>query len=165
MGSEGLFEVLSEMFYELQDGYVNLVLVYNVFYYDVWYQDYFCNFCVDLLEDFYLGCVSMDYCMVVGFKYKILKDNIGYIWYESFVDLVGNGNLDEVFFYLLVCNGLIIDVCDNGGGNVINFVCIVFCFINEKILMGYIFYKIGIGYNDFFKFYVIYLEFVNGVCW
>lgn len=34
MGSEGLFEVLSEMLYELQDGHVNLASAHNVSYYD-----------------------------------------------------------------------------------------------------------------------------------
>ena len=110
MGSEGLFEVLSEMLYELQDGHVNLASAHNVSYYDAWYQDYPRNFRADLLEDSYLGRASTDYRTAAGLKYKILKDNIGYIRYESFADPVGNGNLDEVLSYLSVCNGLIIDV-------------------------------------------------------
>lgn len=40
MSNEGLFEVLSEMLYELQDGHVNLASAHNVSYYDAWYQDY-----------------------------------------------------------------------------------------------------------------------------
>ena len=93
MGSEGLFEVLSEMLYELQDGHVNLASAHNVSYYDAWYQDYPRNFRADLLEDSYLGRASTDYRTAAGLKYKILKDNIGYIRYESFADPVGNGNL------------------------------------------------------------------------
>ena len=138
MGSEGLFEVLSEMLYELQDGHVNLASAHNVSYYDAWYQDYPRNFRADLLEDSYLGRASTDYRTAAGLKYKILKDNIGYIRYESFADPVGNGNLDEVLSYLSVCNGLIIDVRDNGGGNATNSARIASRFTNEKILTGYI---------------------------
>jgi len=76
-----------------------------VSYYDAWYQDYPRNFRADLLEDSYLGRASTDYRTAAGLKYKILKDNIGYIRYESFADPVGNGNLDEVLSYLSVCNG------------------------------------------------------------
>ena len=165
MGSEGLFEVLSEMLYELQDGHVNLASAHNVSYYDAWYQDYPRNFRADLLEDSYLGRASTDYRTEAGLKYKILKDNIGYIRYESFADPVGNGNLDEVLSYLSVCNGLIIDVRDNGGGNATNSARIASRFTNEKILTGYISHKTGIGHNDFSKPYAIYLEPANGVRW
>ena len=165
MGSEGLFEVLSEMLYELQDGHVNLASAHNVSYYDAWYQDYPRNFRADLLEDSYLGRASTDYRTAAGLKYKILEDNIGYIRYESFVDPVGNGNLDEVLSYLSVCNGLIIDVRDNGGGNATNSARIASRFTNEKILTGYISHKTGIGHNDFSKPYAIYLEPANGVRW
>lgn len=165
MGSEGLFEVLSEMLYELQDGHVNLASAHNVSYYDAWYQDYPRNFRADLLEDSYLGRASTDYRTAAGLKYEILKDNIGYIRYESFADPVGNGNLDEVLSYLSVCNGLIIDVRDNGGGNATNSARIASRFTNEKILTGYISHKTGIGHNDFSKPYAIYLEPANGVRW
>lgn len=165
MGSEGLFEVLSEMLYELQDGHVNLASAHNVSYYDAWYQDYPRNFRADLLEDSYLGRASTDYRTAAGLKYKILEDNIGYIRYESFADPVGNGNLDEVLSYLSVCNGLIIDVRDNGGGNATNSARIASRFTNEKILTEYISHKTGIGHNDFSKPYAIYLEPANGVRW
>lgn len=118
-----------------------------------------------LFEDSYLGRASTDYRTAAGLKYKILKDNIGYIRYESFADPVGNGNLDEVLSYLSVCNGLIIDVRDNGGGNATNSARIASRFTNEKILTGYISHKTGTGHNDFSKPYAIYLEPANGVRW
>lgn len=165
MSNEGLFEVLSEMLYELQDGHVNLASAHNVSYYDAWYQDYPRNFRADLVEDSYLGRASTDYRTAAGLKYKILKDNIGYIRYESFADPIGNGNLDEVLSYLAICNGLIIDVRDNGGGNATNSARIASRFTNEKVLTGYICHKTGTGHNDFSKPYAIYLEPANGVRW
>lgn len=165
MSSEGLFEVLGKMLNELQDGHVNLASSHNVSYYDAWYQDYPRNFREDIVEDYYLGKASTDYRTAAGMKYKILEDNIGYIRYESFSAGIGNGNLDEVLSYLAVCNGLIIDVRNNGGGNVTNSTRIAARFTNEKVLTGYISHKTGKGHNDFSEPYPIYLEPNEGVRW
>lgn len=165
MTSEGLFEVLRNMLNELQDGHVNLASSHNVSYYDAWYQDYPRNFREDIVEDYYLGKASSDYRTAAGIKYKILEDNIGYIRYESFSSGIGNGNLDEILSYLAVCNGVIIDVRSNGGGNVTNSTRIAARFTNEKVLTGYIRHKTGKGHNDFSDPYPIYLEPNDGVRW
>lgn len=149
MSSEGLFEVLGNMLNELQDGHVNLASAHNVSYYDAWYQDYPRNFREDIVEDFYLGKASTDYRTAAGIKYKIFEDNIGYMRYESFSSGIGNGNLDEILSYLAPCSGLIIDVRNNGGGNVTNSERIAARFTNEKVLTGYIRHKTGKGHNDF----------------
>ena len=73
------------------------------------------NYREDILYQTYLGSASSGYYTAAGLKYKIFDNNIGYIRYESFSAGVGNGNLDEVLLYLSPCNGLIIDVRDNGG--------------------------------------------------
>lgn len=165
MTSEGLFEVLGNMLKELQDGHVNLASAHNVSYYDAWYQDYERNFREDIVEDNYLGKASSDYRTAAGIKYKILEDNIGYMRYESFSSPIGNGNLDEILSYLAVCNGLIIDVRSNGGGNVTNSTRIAARFTNEKVLTGYISHKTGTGHNDFSEPYPIYIEPNDGVRW
>lgn len=165
MTSEGLFEVLGKMLNELQDGHVNLASSHNVSYYDAWYQDYPRNFREDIVEDYYLGKASTDYRTAAGIKYKILEDNIGYIRYGSFSSPIGNGNLDEILSYLAVCNGLIIDVRSNGGGNVTNSTRIAARFTNEKVLTGYISHKTGKGHNDFSEPYPIHLEPNDGVRW
>ena len=165
MSNEGLFQVLGEMLGELRDGHVNLASAHNVSYYDNWYQDYPRNYRADIVEDYYLGRASSDYRTAAGMRYRAFENNIGYIRYESFSDPIGNGNLDEVLSYLAVCNGLIIDVRDNGGGNVTNSTSIASRFTNEKVLTGYIRYKTGKGHNDFSKPYAIYLEPSNNVRW
>lgn len=165
MSSEGLFEVLGNMLNELQDGHVNLASAHNVSYYDAWYQDYPRNFREDIVEDTYLGKASTDYRTAAGVKYKIFEDNIGYMRYESFSSGIGNGNLDEILSYLAVCNGLIIDVRSNGGGNVTNSTRIAARFTNEKVLTGYIRHKTGKGHNDFSEPYPIELEPSNSIRW
>ena len=98
-------------------------------------------------------------------KYKIFDNNIGYIRYESFSAGVGDGNLDHVLDYLKLCNGLIIDVRDNGGGNLTNSTRIAARFTNEKTLTGYIQHKTGPGHNDFSEMEPIYLEPSNSIRW
>ena len=108
MSNEDLFDQLSHMLYELQDGHVNLSSASRTSYYDAWYQDYPWNYREDILYQHYLGSASKDYRTAAGMKYKIFENNIGYIRYESFSVAVGDGNLDEILSYLAPCNGLII---------------------------------------------------------
>ena len=158
MSNDDLFDKLSEMLYILKDGHVNLSSAKRVSYYDAWYQGYPWNYREDILYQYYLGSASKDYYTSAGMKYKIFDNNIGYIRYESFSSGVGDGNLDEILVYLATCNGLIIDVRDNGGGNLTNSSRIAARFTNNKILTGYIQHKTGTGHSDFSKPEPIYLE-------
>ncbi len=162
MTNENLFEVMDSMLYQLKDGHVNLTAAFNQTRFDFW-SDSPRNFVESIQEsDRYLGT---DYRRAAGFKYKILDDNIGYIYYESFAYGIGDGNIDQVLSYLAVCNGLIIDVRHNGGGNLTNAEKIASRFTNEKVLSGYISHKTGTGHNDFSEPYPIYLEPSTSIRW
>ena len=100
------------------------------------------------LRDKYLGT---DYSIASGMKYRILDDNIGYVVYESFSDGIGEGNLDEVLYYLRLCDGLILDIRGNSGGLLTNVERLAARFTNERTLVGYISHKTGKGHNDFSK--------------
>lgn len=165
ISNDDLFDILSDMLYQLKDGHVNLSSASRVSFYDAWYQGYPWNYREDILYNYYLGSASSGYRTSAGLKYKIFDNNIGYIRYESFSNGVGNGNLDEVLYYLRLCNGLIIDVRDNGGGNLTNSSRIAARFTNEKILTGYIQHKTGPGHNDFSELEPIYLEPSNSIRW
>lgn len=165
MTDEDLFDVLSEMLFELKDGHVNLSSASRTSYYDAWYEGYPWNYREDILYQNYLGSASAGYRTSSGLKYKIFDNNIGYIRYESFNDAVGNGNLDEVLLYLSACNGLIIDVRDNGGGSLTYSERIAARFTNEKVLTGYIRHKTGPGHSDFSDPEPVYLEPSNSIRW
>ena len=162
MPNDGLFQVLDSMLAELKDGHVNLYSSSNIARYWDWYLDYPRNFNEGIIERTYLG---KTYRIAGGLKYKILDDNIGYIYYESFSSGVGNGNLDEVLSYLAPCNGLIFDVRNNGGGNLTYSTRIAARFTNEKVLTGYIQHKTGKGHSDFSDPEPIYLEPSNSIRW
>ena len=145
MSNKELFQVLSEMLEELRDGHVNLIASHETSQFREWYDQYPTNF-VDTIQRIYLG---KDYTTVAGIKYKILEDNIGYIYYGSFSSGIGESNLDEVLNELSICDGLILDVRNNGGGLLTLSDRIASRFTNNKILTGYICYKQGPGRNDF----------------
>lgn len=161
MTGEELFEVLGEMTRELKDGHVNLSSSHNMARYWEWYQDYPRNFSEEIIED-YLG---RDYKIAAGLKYRILEDNIGYIYYESFTTPVGEGNLTEVMRHLALCRGLIIDVRNNGGGNITNSSKIAARFTEKSVTTGYIMYKKGFGHDDFSEPYPIVIEPSSGLRW
>lgn len=145
MTSDQLFEVMADMLSELRDGHVNLSRAADFARYWSWKEDYPSNFS-DTLQRRYLGT---DYQIASGITYRVLDDNIGYIYYESFSDAIGEGNLDEVINRLMLCNGLIIDIRNNGGGNLTNAEKLAARFTNEAVHVGYICHKTGPGHNDF----------------
>ena len=143
-----LFQVCSEMLDELRDGHTNLITPFDISYYHNWWSDYPQNYDARLWQEYYL---NFNYRKASGITYGILPQNIGYINYSSFSNAIGEGNLDEVLFHLISCNGLIIDVRNNGGGNLTNVETLVSRFITDRTLAGYISHKTGPGHNDFSK--------------
>lgn len=154
MSNKELFQVLANMLNELRDGHVNLIATHETSQYREWYDSYPANF-IDTIQRIYLG---KDYTLSSGLKYKILEDNIGYIYYESFSSSVGESNLDEVLNELGICDGLILDVRNNGGGILTLSERWAARFTNKKVLTGYISYKTGKGHNDFSTPTPVYVE-------
>lgn len=161
MNSAQLFEVMSNMLAELQDGHVNLYYSADMSRYWSWHEDYPRNFDEDL-RDRYLG---KDYKIAAGLKYRILDDNTGYVVYESFSSGIGDGNIDEVLYYLRSCNGLILDIRGNGGGMLTNAERLTTHFTNQRTLVGYTMHKTGPGHNDFSTPQPEYINPSTGIRW
>lgn len=161
MNEYQLFEVLCDMLSELRDGHVNLYSPADVGRYWSWYEDYPSNFSEDV-QRAYLGS---DYKIASGLKYKILDDNIGYVYCESFATALGEGNLDEVMYYLRACNGLIVDIRNNTGGQLVYAERLAQRFTNETRLVGFIAHKTGPGHSDFSAPEPEYLTPSTGVRW
>ncbi|MCD8301818.1 MAG: S41 family peptidase [Prevotellaceae bacterium] len=161
MNSDQLFEVLTDMLSELQDGHVNLYSAGNVARYWGWYEDYDKNLDEELRSQ-YLGT---DYRIASGLYYRILPDNIGYVVCESFSTALGDGNVSDMLYYLRTCNGLILDVRGNSGGQLTNAELLASHFTNERILVGYSTYKTGPGHSDFATPVAEYLSPSEGVRW
>jgi len=140
-----LFEVLANMLGELRDGHVNMYASFDQARNWSWKENYPQNFS-DTLQRRYLGT---DYKIASSLKYRKLDDNLGYIYCGSFQNGIGDGNLDDVFLELATCNGLILDVRDNGGGQLTSAEKLAARFIQEETVVGYMRHKTGTGHNDF----------------
>ena len=90
------FEVLANMLAELRDGHVNLYSAFDVGRNWSWHENFPANYNDSLIRR-YLGT---DYRIAAGMQYRILDDNIGYLRCPTFANELGEGNLDEIFYYL-----------------------------------------------------------------
>lgn len=145
MSRAQLFEVLCRMLATLRDGHVNLYSSIDVGRNWAWREDYPENLDREL-RDKYLGT---DYRVAGGMKYRILDDNVAYVVYESFADGFGEGNLDDMLYYLRLCRGMVLDLRGNTGGLLTNAEHLAARFTNERRLVGYMRHKTGKGHNDF----------------
>jgi hypothetical protein len=147
MSQSDLFDVCANMLNELKDGHVNLISYFNTSYYRKWWSDYPQNYDQRLVEQYYL---NYDYKTVGSVKYYTFEaDSVGYIRYPSFSSAIGQSTLDVALYSMRECYGLIIDVRDNGGGDMDNIERLVSRFLSEPIRAGYICHKTGVGHDDF----------------
>jgi len=161
MSSIQLFEVCCDMLSELRDGHVNLSTSMDYGRYWAWQEAYPKNYS-DTLQRLYLGT---DYMIASGLEYRVLDDNIGYIRCASFSASIGEGNLDDVLAYLALCRGLIIDIRNNGGGDLTTAERFAGRFVSEKTLVGYLQHKNGTGHSDFSDMEPQYLEPSSNIRW
>lgn len=146
MSRRQLFSVLSAMLDELRDGHTNLSAPFATSYYRKWWSDYPQNFDGRLVEQYYF---NFNYQQLGSCYYGILPSNVGYLRVPTFTTGLGHGNIDYILSYLGTCAGLIIDVRDNGGGNLSYAELLASHFICESVIAGYMVHKTGPGHNDF----------------
>ena len=154
MNNAQLFEVLCNMLAELKDGHVNLSAPFDFGRNWSFYEDYPENY-NDSIAKLYLG---HNYHIASGLKYITLDDNIGYVRCETFDEGIGDGNVSVMLQSLASCNGLIIDIRGNGGGQLTKAQTLASHFTNEKLLVGYVSHKTGKGRNDLSTPEAIYLD-------
>lgn len=147
MSDEELFKVCADMLAELKDGHVNFYYDYDASKYWRWFEDYPENYSSRIVHENYL---NNDYHRKSGFEYKVLPENIGYMYYDSFTSEFSDALLDHILTQFKDCKGVIIDIRSNGGGNIKNVNKIACRFSKEnKVLCGYTLHKTGPGHNDF----------------
>lgn len=161
MTDSQLLEVLGNMLATLRDGHVNLYASFDMARYWGFHENYPSNFS-DTLVNKYLGT---DYKIAAGLRYRILDDNIGYLRCASFSVVPGSGNLDDILLYLAPCRALIIDLRDNGGGQLTAAEKLAARFTNETRLVGYMQHKTGRGHRDFSSLQEQWLKPASGLRW
>ena len=155
------FEVLANMLAELRDGHVNLYSSFDVARNWSWQEDYPANLSDTLIRR-YLGT---DYRIATGMQYRILDDQTAYLRCPSFSGEFGEGNLNDILYFLAPCRGLIIDLRGNGGGLLTSAEQLAARFTNDELLVGYMQHKTGRGHNDFSKMQEQRLKPSQGIRW
>lgn len=150
--TRALFDVCAAMLNELHDGHVNLASSFDVSYYREWWSNYPQDFNLRTVEQYYL---AMDWHTTCGMRYKILPSGVGYIYYPSFSYALGDGNIAAVLGFFKDCPALIIDIRDNGGGELSNVHKLVGHFIDHTVTGTYTTYKTGPGHDDFSSPYAV----------
>lgn len=163
MPRRALFQVLGNMCAELRDGHVNLWTGFDVARYAAWHENYPTNYS-DSLERRTLGSVA-DHKVASGLPYRVLRDNIGYLRCPTFENEIGTGNLHEILRYLATCDGLIIDVRNNGGGRLTAARTLASAFCNTPTVVGYMAHKTGAGHHEFSQPRPIVLQPAPGLRW
>lgn len=153
MSTDSLFLVMNKMMRELKDGHVNLFTPFDQGRYWGWSENYPENYDSRLVAK-YLG---EDYRIAGGLYYTQIKhnhhaqDSIGYFRYGSFASPLSSSNLNAALSRLSKCRALIIDIRNNGGGNVTTSDLFARHFMREARVVGSIRHKVGKGHNDFSK--------------
>lgn len=151
MTTDSLFLVMTQLMAELKDGHVNLSTPFDYGRYWQWYQDYPANYSGSLVSR-YLGD---DYRIAGGLRYTRIQyggheaDSIGYLRLASFSSGLSHSNVSAALSRLTACKALIIDIRDNGGGNVTTSDLFARHFVRDERVVGYSRYKTGAGHNDF----------------
>jgi len=150
-----LFDLFASMLNTLKDGHVNLYSSFDISRYWKWFLDYPSNFDTELLHtDRYLG---EDYRMAGGIDYALIDGGkVGYLYYGSFLDEFTDENIRRIFQTFASCDGLIVDIRNNGGGSIALAEKLASYFMQEKTLTEYMNHKTGDGHSAFSKPVAVY---------
>lgn len=142
---EELFEVLANMLNELRDDHTNLVSPFNISRYNVVLTGQE-NYRQRTIDEFYIPNIWISSSFAHGF---LDNNKIGYIRYESFMNEFRDEELDFILNRYRNTKGIILDLRQNGGGNVFNVPKILSRFTESKTLVAYSITRNGPNHNDF----------------
>ena len=159
MSEDSLFSVLGSMLNELRDDHTNLKSNFNLSRFGVKYQGQD-NYDERIIHDHYLSKSAHQ----TGLFLNDFLDNgkIGYIRFDGYngIDIE---SLDYVLNRFKNTKGLIVDIRENGGGNVGDVFSLLSRFIETKTLLNYSRIKSGPGHNDFSAAEPVYLDPYDGI--
>lgn len=149
MSDDSLFRVMGAMINELNDGHVNLSSPFDIAHshevYDRMYADG--NFDLNTVIVNYL---TVDYHTTAGFHHQALRNGqVAYILYTSFSSNASTAALSKVINSYPKARGMIIDIRQNGGGEIENIWNILKLMPSNHQLLYSTQIKSGPHHNDF----------------
>ncbi|MBC3787170.1 S41 family peptidase [Spirosoma utsteinense] len=158
-----LYKVITAMLSELKDGHISVYTPDNYYAYN-FKAGYAGNYDSALVRKFYLDKPSVQYVKSGGFTYAILDNNIGYIHYRTF-----NRDVDTIDAILQLferekVKGLIMDVRNNGGGQIGNVLSLAGRFTASQLNIGHTVFKKGPEPDNFTEPLRVYVN-PEGATW
>ena len=158
MHVDSLFQVCAAMLNTLQDGHTNLISKFDVSHNDSVYYRMYANRNINT-EVVVLNYLTVNYHTTGGFTHNAIRDGkVAYIRYASFMDDITTDNLSNLLDYYQDCKGLILDLRQNGGGNVANISTLLSIFDNHGQPLYQTQIKSGPGHDDFSELTTVYAE-------
>ena len=120
MTDDSLFSVCAAMLNTLQDGHTNLISRFDVSRNDSVYYKMYAERNIDPTV-VTLNYLTINYHTTGCFTHNAIRDGkVAYIRYSSFADNVSDVYLDYLLDRYKNCEGMILDLRQNGGGNIDN---------------------------------------------
>ncbi len=149
-----LYNIMSDMLFQLRDGHVNLEAGFNRSRNWEWFLGFPPNFDENILERNYWKRQEW----YTGPLIHTVIDSIGYVRYASFGSRLSESQIDFVIARFQNAKGMIIDVRDNGGGLSSIPPLLASRFADKRRLAYTFVVKNGPGRNDFTAPIEVYVE-------
>lgn len=149
-----LFRILGDMLFELRDGHVNLTSDFNRSRNWEWFLDYPNNYDQELVDRYYLGD---EYCITGPLLNQVI-DSVLYVNYKSFGSAINEDHITELMERAGGMKGVIIDIRNNGGGNLNNGYLLASCFTDSTRVFALQRYKTGPDPEEFTSWGEMFIE-------
>ena len=158
MDNDSLFNVCAAMLNTLRDGHTNLISGFDVSRNDSVYYKMYAEKNIDPTV-VTLNYLTINYHTTGCFSHNAIRGGeVAYIRYSSFADDISDTYLDYLLDRYKDCKGLIIDLRQNGGGNVDNIRRLLSIFDNHGQPLYQTQIKSGPGHNDFSALTTVYAD-------
>ena len=158
MDDESLFDVCAAMLNTLRDGHTNLISDFNISRNDSVYYKMVAekNINTDVML---LNYLTLGYHSTGGFSHNSIRDGkVAYLRFPSFDNTVTSSTLDYLVDHYKHCDGLILDMRQNGGGLITNIPMLLSIFDNHGQMLYQTQIKSGPGHNDFSDLQTVYAD-------
>ena len=156
MDNDSLFRVCAAMLNTLQDGHTNLISSFDLSHYDSVYYKMYAEKNID--EDLVLlNYLTINFHTTGSFTHNAIRNGkVAYIRYVSFSNDISETSLKHITKCYNNCQGMILDLRQNGGGSKNNIASLLSIFDNHKQPLYLTQIKSGPGHNDFTELEAVY---------
>lgn len=158
MDDEALFDVCAAMLNTLRDGHTNLISSFNVSRNDTVYYKMVAekNINTDVV---FFNYLTLGYHSTGGFSHNSIRDGkVAYLRFSTFENAIDDATLQYLVDHYKDCQGMILDLRQNGGGLVSNVQKLLSIFDNHGQMLYHTQIKSGSGHHEFTEMSTVYAD-------